>query len=102
MSERPRIPPQRPDEWTDDARELFAFGEGQEAREKGSAFNVILTFAHHPKLMLAWLKFNRRLLRRSELSQRLREIVILRVADRYGSRYEWVQHVIEARAPRLR
>ncbi|MET0179642.1 MAG: carboxymuconolactone decarboxylase family protein [Novosphingobium sp.] len=93
----PRIPPQGPDEWTDAARELFAFGEGPEAREKGSKSNVVRTFAHHPRLMLAWMKFNGRLLAAPTIPARLREIVILRLADRFKCEYEWLQHVDIAR-----
>jgi alkylhydroperoxidase family enzyme len=89
----PRIAPQGPDEWNDDARELFAFCEGPEAREKGSASNVVNTFAHHPKLMLAWMKFNGRMLAAPKVPARLRELVVLRLADRYNSEYEWLQHV---------
>jgi 4-carboxymuconolactone decarboxylase len=89
----PRIMPQGPEEWDDAARELFAFCEGPEAHEKGSASNIILTFAHHPKLMLAWMKFNGRLPTAPNVPARLREIVILRIADRYSSEYEWLQHV---------
>lgn len=98
MSTEPRIPPQGPDEWTTAARELFAFGEGPEAYEKGSAYTVIRTFAHHPKLMLAWIKFNGRLLRGGRLDPKLREILILRIAWHFRAHYEWVQHIIEGAA----
>jgi 4-carboxymuconolactone decarboxylase len=89
----PRIRPQGPDEWNDDAREMFAFCEGPEAREKGSVSPIIRTFAHHPKLMLAWLKFNGRLLAAPKIPPRLRELVILRLADRFQCKAEWLQHV---------
>jgi 4-carboxymuconolactone decarboxylase len=93
MPTQPRILPQRSDEWSDDAKEMFAFFEGPEAREKGSVSNVMLTFAHHPKLMFAFSKFSGRLLARPRLAPRLREILILRVALRFKSDYEWVQHL---------
>jgi 4-carboxymuconolactone decarboxylase len=89
----PRIQPQGPDEWNDDARELFAFCEGPEAREKGSVSNIIRTFAHHPKLMLAWMKFNGRLLAAPKIPPRLRELVVLRIAHHFKSETEWLQHV---------
>ena len=89
----PRIKPQGPDEWNDDARELFAFCEGPEAREKGSVSNIIRTFAHHPKLMLAWMKFNGRLLAAPKVPPRLRELVILRLAHHFQCEAEWLQHI---------
>lgn len=95
MSSEPRIPPQGPDEWSEDARKLFAFGEGPEAYDKGSAYKIVRTFAHHPKLMLAWIKFNGRLLRGARLDPKLRELMILRIAWHFRAHYEWVQHVIE-------
>jgi alkylhydroperoxidase family enzyme len=59
--------------------------------------NVIATLAHHPKLAKRFLAYNYGLLYASSLDARLRELVILRVAWRTRSTYEWVQHA--ARAP---
>ena len=44
----PRIPPLPPAEWTEEVRDFFAIMEGPEGREKGSRYNIILTFAHYP------------------------------------------------------
>ena len=93
MPTTPRIKPQGPDEWSDKAREMFAFFEGPEAYDKGSSHNIMRTFAHHPKLTFAWTKFNGRMLAAPSIEPRLREIVVLRIAHRYDSRYEWAQHV---------
>ncbi len=62
-----------------------------------SALNLFSTLANHPKLMRSWLRFGGQLLQRSSLSDRERELVILRVAMRCGSEYEWGQHVGIAR-----
>ncbi|MGB3410665.1 MAG: carboxymuconolactone decarboxylase family protein [Microthrixaceae bacterium] len=62
-----------------------------------SALNLFSTLANHPKLMRSWLRFGGQLLQRSALSDRERELVILRVAMRCGSEYEWGQHVGIAR-----
>ncbi|HTN99478.1 MAG TPA: carboxymuconolactone decarboxylase family protein, partial [Microthrixaceae bacterium] len=62
-----------------------------------NALNLFKTLANHPKLMRSWLRFGGQLLQRSTLSDRERELVILRVAARCGSAYEWGQHVGIAR-----
>jgi alkylhydroperoxidase family enzyme len=48
-------------------------------------------FAHHPELAMAFLTFNRHLVT-STLEPRHREILILRVARRCNSDFEWGQH----------
>jgi 4-carboxymuconolactone decarboxylase len=53
----------------------------------------IATFMHHPKLTGPFLIFNNVLLRDPALSPRQRELMVLRVAWRTQSEYEWVQHV---------
>lgn len=56
-------------------------------------FDIIGMLAHHPELAQAFLHFNGFLLRRGELPARLRELVILRVAHKHHSAFEWGQHV---------
>ena len=61
--------------------------------------SVVAFFAHHPELASKWLPFNRFINSKAcELDRRTREIVILRVAIRKRSRYEWAQHIKAARA----
>jgi AhpD family alkylhydroperoxidase len=61
--------------------------------------SVVAFFAHHPELASKWLPFNRYINSKAcELDRRTREVVILRVAIRKRSRYEWAQHVMAARA----
>jgi alkylhydroperoxidase family enzyme len=64
------------------------------ARPKG--LNVLGTFAHHPELTAAFMTFNAHVLLASTLSDRQRELVILRVASLRNASYEWAQHVILA------
>lgn len=90
----PRMSPVPREEWTDAMRDLFAVFEGPEAREKGSRFKVIMTLANHPELAKAWLGYNVFLSKSTSLPQRLIEIVILRVAWRFDSEYEWTQHAV--------
>ena len=87
----PRIPPIPPDERTEEQRELLgSVGLDTEA-------NIFTTLVRHPKLFRRWLGFSGRLLMRSGLTPRDRELVILRVAWRCQAEYEWGQHVPIAR-----
>ncbi|TAL03934.1 MAG: carboxymuconolactone decarboxylase family protein [Rhodospirillaceae bacterium] len=92
----PRISPLPPAEWTEAAREVFSIIEGPKARENGTRFKIILTLANYPDLAIPYLNFSKCLLKTSSLSDRIREIVTLRVAHLYRSEYEWDQHVISA------
>jgi 4-carboxymuconolactone decarboxylase len=96
-SSTPRIKPLPREEWTDAAREVFAFWEGPSARENGSRSNTMMTLANHPKLALPSLDFGRYMLVESSLTVRQRELVVLRVAWRYDSHYQWAHHVHAAR-----
>jgi alkylhydroperoxidase family enzyme len=55
--------------------------------------NVLATLMHHPALAGPFLRYNRILLETPALGHRLRELMILRVAWRTRSTYEWLQHV---------
>jgi alkylhydroperoxidase family enzyme len=65
-----------------------------EGRPKG--LNVLGTFAHHPALAQAFLTFNAHVLSSSTMTDRQRELTVLRVAAVRGSSYEWAQHVVLA------
>lgn len=56
-------------------------------------FDVVGLLAHHPAMAQVFLRFNGFLLQHGELPARLRELVILRVAHRHRSAFEWGQHV---------
>lgn len=77
-------------------RDLFATFEGPAARENGSKFKGIMMLANHPELAKAWLGYNVFLSQHLTLSKRLVELVILRIAWRYKSEYEWLQHTVIA------
>jgi alkylhydroperoxidase family enzyme len=63
-------------------------------RPKG--LNVLGTFAHHPELTKAFYTFNGHVLFGTTLSERQRELIVLRVAALRGSAYEWAQHAVIA------
>jgi 4-carboxymuconolactone decarboxylase len=92
-----RIPPLPRKEWTDEAREVFAYWEGDEARANGSRSNTMLTLAQHPTLALASLDLGKYFMLKSSLSARQIKLIILRIADRYGSTYQWAHNALGAK-----
>jgi 4-carboxymuconolactone decarboxylase len=97
----PRIAPLPTTEWGDDAVAALraAFGNDGVERMLSTAPgtppmpNVLTTLMRHPALAGPFLTYNNVLLRTPTLEARLRELMVLRVAWRTRSEYEWVQHV---------
>ena len=92
----PRIPPLPQEEWTDAAREVFAYWEGEEARENGSKSNTMMTLAQHPKLAMASLDLGKYFMLESTLAAREQKMIVLRVAHRYDSTYQWTHNSLGA------
>lgn len=92
----PRIGPLARDEWDDAARAVFGYWEGPEAAANGSRSNTMMTLANHPALAIPQLDFGKYMLVHSSLTPREKEIIILRVAARYRSAYQWAHHVHSA------
>ncbi len=90
---RPRIPLLPRSEWTDDAREVFAFWGEPNAWEEGSKTNVMMVLAHHPAMTQPYNTWSKYLLMSNTLATRYLELIILRVAWRVKSAYEWHNHV---------
>lgn len=88
-----RIPPLPEAEWTDAARAVFAFWGEPESWDKGSGSNMVMVLAHHPALAMAYYTFGKHLLIESTLPARSRELVVMRIAWRLRSHYEWHYHV---------
>jgi 4-carboxymuconolactone decarboxylase len=61
------------------------------------ALNTLGTFAHHPELAQAYFTLNGHVLSATTLSERQRELVVMRVAAVRQSSYEWYQHLFVAR-----
>ena len=95
MSEKTlwRIPKLPRDEWTDPAREVFAFWGEPNAWEEGSKTNIIMVMANHPDLGAAYNVWGKHFLTANTLPVRQYEIIILRVAWHTQSQYEWHNHV---------
>jgi alkylhydroperoxidase family enzyme len=97
----PRIAPRPPEEWDDDAVTALrdAFGVAAADRlladdpDTPTMPNVLATLLRHPALTGPFLTYNNVLLRTPTLEPRWRELVVLRVAWRTRSEYEWAQHV---------
>lgn len=88
-----RVPPLPRHEWTDPAREVFAFWGEPNAWEQGSKTNVLMVMANHPNLGKAYNIWGKHLLIDNTVPNRARELIILRVAWRVKSEYEWHYHV---------
>ena len=80
-------------EWTDAARETFAFWGEPNAWEQGSSKNMTMTLAHHPALSMAYNTFGKHLLLGSAIPVRPRELIVLRTAWLVKCAYEWHYHV---------
>jgi len=93
----PRIPP-LPREGRDPRTEELLAGL---RRPDGSELNIFATLAHHPKLLKRWSAFGGTLLYGGRLTDRERELLIMRTAWHCRAHYEWGQHVAFAHAAGL-
>jgi len=97
----PRIEPLPIGEWSEQAVEALrtAFGDAAADRLLSTASdaprmpNVLTTLMRHPDLAGPFLCYNAVLLNTPSVEPRQRELMILRVAWRTRSTYEWAQHV---------
>ena len=88
-----RIPHCPREEWTDDARDVFAFWGEPNAWEEGSKTNIMMVMGNHPALGKIYNNWGRYFLMENSLNTRQLEILILRVSWRVKSAYEWHNHV---------
>src|ERR1700759_5449031 len=86
-----RLQPLPADQWDEATQQALSAMRGADTN------NALSTFAHHPALAKAFLRFNVHLLMSSTLPTRIRELAILRVAHRRDCAYEWSHHVSMAR-----
>ncbi len=100
----PRVDPIPPQEWPPEMRDALAalrpaepthdMPERRPDRPKG--LNVLGTLAHHPRLTTAYHVFNGQVQFGTTLTQRQRELLVLRVAAVRDCEYEWAQHAVIA------
>lgn len=84
MTGRERVPPLPPEERDERQAALVAAA--------GAEFGVYTTLVRHTDLFADLLPFGQRLLEKSTLELRDRELLILRVAWRCGAAYVWAHH----------
>ncbi|MGB3351812.1 MAG: carboxymuconolactone decarboxylase family protein [Mycobacterium sp.] len=98
-----RIEPLPADEWPNEMQAALAAIKPPNPRyrltQKGrpSGANMMGTMAHHPALARAYNTLNGHLLLATTLTERQRELIIMRAAAVSRSSYEWAQHVFLAR-----
>jgi len=99
-----RIDPLPPGEWPTEMGDALAALRPPDARHpvprregRPQGLNVLGTFARYPALARAYHVFNGHVLFATSLSERHRELVVLRVAALRQSEYEWRQHAVLAR-----
>jgi len=85
----PILPPLDDNAWPEAVADLRDGFSGQ--------LNVCRTMARRPDLLRAWAPLHQHVVKVSALGPERSEVVILLVAYRFGSRYEWNHHVDRAR-----
>lgn len=93
-----RLQPLPADQWDEVVQRSLSVMLPRERCNPRDASNALATFANHPALTKAFLRFNVHLLYSSTLPPRVRELAILRVAHRRDCAYEWTHHVNLAKA----
>ncbi|MFE9450125.1 carboxymuconolactone decarboxylase family protein [Streptomyces sp. NPDC006739] len=91
----PRLAPLPEDDWDPSTRALLA---SIPRDADGRPANVFTTLVRHPDLFRHFLPFGSHLLRDGRLSDRTRELLILRTACNTRAEYEWGRHAPLARA----
>jgi 4-carboxymuconolactone decarboxylase len=90
---KPRIKPLPKKQWTDDQREVFAFWGEPNAWEEGSKTNIISVMGVNPALGKVYNVWGKHFLMSNSIPLRELELIILRVAWKVRSEYEWHNHV---------
>jgi len=85
---RPRVPLVQPARASGAVRRLYRSIE----RLRGEVYNLHKTLAHAPGMLEGYMAMSEQIRDRGVLPARLRELVILRVAQLVASEYEWAKH----------
>lgn len=97
----PRLPPLPRDRWDDEVEAALRAAVPDSVADRFMSTgddairvpNGISSVLYHPRLAARYLSYNALLLREQVLTDRQRELAVLRVAWRTRSQYEWLQHV---------
>lgn len=92
MTDAARVPIRKP---SDDPRLTDLFAKGLRG-PNGEVINIFGALGNHPDLMKRWLVFAGHVMGKNTISERDRELLILRTGWNCKSRYEWGQHVLIA------
>ena len=103
-----RLRPLEPSEWSEEVQRLLGGTlesvenlEGRRRGDRGRPPNLLMTIAHHPRLLGPFLGFAAALATRGALPRRDSELLALRAASNCQSRFEWGHHAVYARAAGL-
>lgn len=88
-----RLTPLPDDEWGDETRAALRSLLPEERRNPVDAGDLLARLLRHPDLTHAYLTFNAHVLRHSTLSDRMREVAVLRAVHRRGCEYLWHHHI---------
>ena len=91
----PRIPPVSFAEWPVEITDVVHGIDGSTSRHDESAQRgkaALGTLAHHPALAKRWLEYTTLILRSSSLTDRRREILVLRTVTLRKSKVQWEEH----------
>jgi alkylhydroperoxidase family enzyme len=91
----PRIPPVPFGQWPVEMTDVVQGIDGSTSRhdessQRGKA--ALGTLAHHPALAKRWLEYTTQILRSSSLTDRHREILVLRTVSLRKSKVQWEEH----------
>lgn len=93
MTQSKRIAPVSMEEFAELARVIYAGRPLPEDMRSMSASNVELILGNHPEVAKAYFNFGLQLLLSSKMSERARELIVLRVAWLSQAAYSWAHHV---------
>ncbi|MYR06791.1 carboxymuconolactone decarboxylase family protein [Gordonia sp. SID5947] len=88
-----RLTPLPAEEWDDPVRGALSVMLTADRINPASAGNMLGTMVRNPALTRAYLEFNAHVLRTSALSDRIREIAVLRIVHLRRCSYLWDHHV---------
>ena len=92
----PRMPPVRPEDFTDEIRAFFGKWTGGFFRDPDKN-PPLMTYAHHPRLADLFSQLNIHLLTTSTLPVKQRQIAIMRTAWVTKATYMWSSHLNTSR-----